>query len=289
MAIAPSGWRAGVHANQGETVARSILVALLLGSVVMPASAQSGGSCGAASSYVSATSVGLVFYGRTSSLDPWSAGGFNAASCARAAFLASGPGLVGVESFEQSADGDPFALSFPDAGMTGWLGGVGNDGGVIATDSYAADATDGDRYYYDDGAFQVHLDGGVTGFGFYTIGQGSFHGTPLQVSFVDGYTGLGSFETMLGGGEDWNVAFLGVLVTNGGMLNQVNFASGGSDYPGYDEFTVLHEAGYIDDVFEARFAALDEGGVSEVTPEPATLTLVGTGIAALVARRRRRR
>jgi hypothetical protein len=241
--------------------------------------------------YSQVISIGTIYFGRLNAA-PANQGAIagTAPDCARQAFLTGGLGL-GLVAGTDNLESHSFNLAFAGTSVTGLLTGSGNDGGFETTAGPPGNngryATSGLWSYYDDGTFTITTTPGVNGFGFYGTDVGDQIFGHLRVTYDDvgcggscDYTynipGNGLFNQPYGNG---NLFFLG-LILNSGTVSQIDFNANlfpgmGGDTPGYDDFTILAEQGV--------------GTTLTVNPEPATMTLMATGLAGLVGVARRRR
>jgi hypothetical protein len=207
---------------------------------------------------------------------------------ARAAFVAAGEaagGLASVESFERFDNGS-FPYRTPDGrwdpgvklrfggGVGEFNGGptatmVSTRGTVVAqpqgTNGFGRYPTDGDKFFHSS-AEQISFgfDRQIRGFGFDGIDIGDFRGE-LSIDLFEGEKLVRAFTLdQVAGGKGGDVLFWG-------------FFSGQSSF----DKVVFGNTNADSDVF-----AMD--GLTVVTPVPAALPLLGSGLAALAWMRRRR-
>jgi hypothetical protein len=209
---------------------------------------------------------------------------FPNATLARGNFLAALVSGVGTEDFESFAHNQavPINLTFPGAG-----GATVTGTGTVARDwTVAGEWRGNDRYptsgdmFLDvvaNGGFTVTFDGPVAAFGFYAIDAGD-SGGQIWLDFVnaDGTTSLMVPHPVSPAGsqiDTGNILFFGRIDVDN-PFTSVRFRLTGSttDNFAFDDMTI---------------ASVEQ--VEVVTPEPVTLTLVGTGIAGVAAARRRRK
>jgi hypothetical protein len=199
------------------------------------------------------------------------------ADAAQFAFLA---GLIdpGLETFEGIAAGTtaPFAINFAN-GVTATVTGAGTvvslADGVAAAGRYGVTGdADADERYLDTGgganAFVLTFSQPVSAFGFFGIDIGDFNGqvTATTAGGLNQIFNIGNTIAGAGGG----VLFWGVI-DPAQTFTSIAFGNTGSgaDFFGFDDFTI----GSPEQV--------------RVIPEPATLSLLGIGLATAAIRRRR--
>ncbi|MEQ1759711.1 MAG: PEP-CTERM sorting domain-containing protein [Vicinamibacterales bacterium] len=200
------------------------------------------------------------------------------ADAAQLSFLGS---LInpGIETFENNSGGSPLAVSFLN-GVTATLSGSGsvvplNNGATNGAGRYGVtnDGGEDERYWDAEGgvtSFTITFSSAVSAFGFFGIDIGDFNGQ-LTVTTSGGLNqvfNVNNSQNILGG----SVLFWGVIDPSA-TFNSVSFSNTGSgtDYFAFDDFTI---------------GTLEQ--VRTPVPEPATLTLLGMGLAGLAARHRRR-
>ena len=198
---------------------------------------------------------------------------FPNSTAAQASFLA---GLInpGVETFETRSGGVPQAISFGAAGtatLTGggnveiWADGVTNGFGRYGITGDA----DGDERFWQAGVdFAITFSAPVAAFGFFGIDIGDFNGqvTVTTAGGLNQVFNVGNTVNGPGGG----VLFWGLIDTTD-TFTSVSFGNTeqGTDFFAFDNFTI--------------------GSLAQVrVPEPTSLLLVGGGLAALAAFRRRK-
>lgn len=204
------------------------------------------------------------------------------ADAAQLNFLAS---LIspGIETFEGFAGGTPAPLAINFAnGITATLNGDGNvdslaDGVTNGVGRYGVTGDpDGDERYWEAGggtnAFTVEFSAPVSAFGFYGIDIGDFLGE-VTVTTAGGLNQVFNVGNVTGG-DGGGVLFWGVIDPEA-TFTSVTFGNTGSgnDFFAFDDFTL----GSPEQVIPP-----DGSG-----PEPTTLLLLGTGLAAAAYRRRR--
>ena len=224
----------------------------------------------------------LTFFGEDLNNSPTvPLGSFPSASAAEADFLSNLVG-VGTEDFESFANGtgEPLNLTFPGAGGATLSGGGGEIVSVTpgSTNGFGRYATSGSNYWEvaagGTNNFVVDFDDPVAAFGFFGVDIGDFGGQ-LELELTNGVMETLTVSNTEGsfGSTDGSVLFFGVIATNSShQFDSVSFltTAGQGDVFAFDDFTV--------------------GAREQVqVPEPATLALVGIGLAGVgVAARRRR-
>jgi hypothetical protein len=206
---------------------------------------------------------------------------FPNASAAEASFLSNLVG-VGTENFESFTAGtvQPVGLTFPGAGTATLSGGDGSIASVApgTTNGFGRYATSGTKYWEvaagGGNNFVVEFDDPVAAFGFFGVDIGDFGGQ-LELELSNGVTETLTVPNSEGssGSTGGSVLFFGAIATNSAHdFTSASFltTTGQGDAFAFDDFTV--------------------GSREQVqVPEPATLALVGIGLAGVgIAARRRR-
>lgn len=190
---------------------------------------------------------------------------------------------VGTETFEgqTTGAGSPLALTFPGAG-TATLSGSGSvvsvtPGTTNGAGRYSVPSATSSKYWsVTTGVgvdFTVTFTTDIAAFGFYGIDI-SDYGGQLTLSFFNGANLVNSLAVPntvgSGGSTDGSVLFYGLIAqTSAEEFDRVVFSTSGSEAFAFDDFTI--------------------GTRQQVQiPEPASLALMGLGLAGLAASRRRK-
>jgi hypothetical protein len=206
-------------------------------------------------------------------------------------FLAALSGDVGTEDFESQLIGDtpPILLTFPGAGTASLTG-----EGVIDDETNSGSETNGRIAFSGSQYYEVNTDAGqesfgilfsedIAAFGFYGIDVGDF-GAQLTIDFYDEFDNLvhswvpphGLGSTPKGSPSQ---------VANEGNLNYFGYINTANPFRRI-QFTSAN-AGVDNWAFDDMTIAVPEQ-VIETVPEPATMTLLATGLAGMAAARRRK-
>ena len=181
-------------------------------------------------------------------------------------------GLIGVgtESFESFAAGagSPLNLTFAGAGTATLTDNSGYIRNVPSgTDGNGRYPISGNQYWESSGQMTITFGSPVSAFGFWGVDFGDFGGD-LQMVFSNGLSK--TFTVSTNGDPNGSVLFWGITET-GATFQQIVFnnTQSGSDFFAFDDMTI--------------------GSQQQVkqTPEPATLMLLGFGLAGLATLRKK--
>ncbi len=205
---------------------------------------------------------------------------FPNAAAAEAGFLSNLVG-VGTEDFEGFATGTgaPLNLSFPGAGTATLSGGNGEVATVTpgTTNGFGRYGVSGSNYWEVEAGgtnnFSISFSQPIAAFGFFGIDIGDFGGQ-LRLELSNGGTTILDVPNTSGsfGSTDGSVLFFGAIAENASeQFASVAFltTTGQGDVFGFDDFTIGSQE-------------------QVVMPEPATLALLGAGLAGIGLARRRR-
>lgn len=213
----------------------------------------------------------VTFFGQdiNNAGDPNELAAHTNADMARSSFFSNLVG-VGTETFESIAAGSASpTVSFAGAGSATLAGGNVRTG----SDGAGRYPISGSKYYYAGTSnFTINFSQAVSAFGFYGIDIGDFGGQ-LTLTLTNGGTQTVTVPNQISstGQISGSVLYFGLYDTVN-SFTAITFGnnSGGNDVFAFDDFSV--------------------GSLQQIKPlpEPATLALVGSSLAALAFLRRRR-
>lgn len=190
------------------------------------------------------------------------------ADAARADFFSNLVG-VGTESFEGFANGTgaPLTINFPGFG-TATLNGTGNVSTVASgTNGVGRFPISGNNYWETGASFSLTFSDPVAAFGFYGVDIGDFGGQ-VTATLSNGANEVYNIPNTISG-TGGGVLYWGIINTEF-TYTTLTFGNtaAGTDFFGFDDFSV--------------------GSAAQVVPEPASLALMGLGLAGLMGFRRRK-